>query len=243
MLGAAGMTRGVLVQPAVYGDDHDALIDALGGDGLIGVASLGAETRDSDLDWLHAAGVRGLRFVEARDPSGARYRGTVGFDALPALAPAMRALGWHAELWAPAERIVAEAEMLQRLQLPVVLGHLGGMAAEQGLDDPTNSALIAAVADRGFWVKLVVCRASRNWPDYADARALHAVLIAAAPERMLWGSDWPHVRMGERSPDVGHLLDLFDAWIEQDDALRHAILVRNPERLYGFAPLDEKEVA
>jgi len=238
LLDAVGIARGVLVQPAVYGDDHGALIDALAEGALVGVGSLGADTRDHALDWLHAAGIRGLRFVEARDPSGARYRGTVGFEALPALAPAMRALGWHAELWAPAERIVADAGMLRRLQIPVVLGHLGGMAAERGAGDPVNSALVAAVADAGFWVKLILCRASKQWPDYADARPLHAALIAAAPERMLWGSDWPHVRMGERTPDVGHLLDIFDAWIEQDGALREAILVHNPERLYGFAPLD-----
>jgi len=150
----------------------------------------------------------------------------------------MRELGWHAELWAPAERIVADADMLRGLGLPVVLGHLGGMTAERGVADPVNRALIAIVADAGFLVKLTLCRASRLWPDYADARPLHAALIAAAPSRMLWGSDWPHVRMGEQTPEVGHLLDLFDDWIDHDDAIRDAILVQNPWQLYGFAPLD-----
>jgi len=193
MLDAVGIARGVLVQPAIYGDDNDALLAALADARLAGVASLGGDARHPELERLHAAGVRGLRFVEARDPSGARYRGTVGFDALPALAPMMRELGWHAELWAPAERIVADADMLRELGLPVVLGHLGGMAAERGTADPVNRALIAIVADAGFLVKLTLCRASRLWPDYADARPLHAALIAAAPSRVLWGSDWPRM--------------------------------------------------
>jgi len=240
MLAAAGLSRGVIVQPAAYGTDHAAMIDALaeGGGAMVGVGSLAPGASEAEFDRLDAAGVRSLRFVEALDPAGKRYRGTVGFAALDALAPAMRAHGWHAELWAPAERIVADSRWLAGLGVPVVLGHLGGMLAADGLNSTGNATLIDCIADCGFWTKLTLCRASQRWPDYDDAKPLHDALVRRAARRLVWGSDWPHIRLGERTPRVTDLLTLLHDWLDRDESLTRAILVDNPARLYGFAATD-----
>ena len=84
-----------------------------------------------------------------------------------------------------------------------------------------------------IWIKLSLCRVSKMAPDYADLKPFHEALVAANPQRLLWGSDWPFVRMGEQSPDAGQLLDLFAEWVP-DAAIRHTILVDNPAALYGF---------
>lgn len=239
MLDMLGMERGVLVQPAIYGDDNEALVEALSDRRLAGVGSVGAGTDIRALQALRDSGMRGLRFVEARDPRGGRYRGTVGLETLIALAPAMREVGLHAELWAPAELLVGEAARLSRLDLPIVLDHLGGIDAAGGAESVVFRSLVAMVVDLGWWVKLTVPRASRQWPHYSDARPFHAALVGAAPSRVVWGSDWPHVRMGARTPVTASLLDLFELWVEGDSVLREQILVSNPTHLYQFDPLAE----
>jgi predicted TIM-barrel fold metal-dependent hydrolase len=99
--------------------------------------------------------------------------------------------------------------------------------------DPAFRALLSHLRDGRIWAKLTVCRASRAKPDYPDARPLHDALVAANPDRLLWGSDWPYVRMGDLMPDAGRLLDLFQAWVG-DAGLARRILVDKPAALYGF---------
>jgi predicted TIM-barrel fold metal-dependent hydrolase len=238
MLDRMGFDRGVLVQPAPYAFDCSALLDACARapEWLRGIAVASADSTDATLQSLKHGGIRGLRFVEVPDPQGGgRYRGSVGFDELRALAPRMAAAELHAQLWADCARIAADAESLLSLGVPLVVDHIGRPDVARGANDPAFARLVALAAEGRVWVKLTVSRASKEFPDYGDVRPLHDALVAAAPHRLLWGSDWPHVRMGALTPDAGHLVDLFDRWIGHDAALRQQILVDNPRGLYGFA--------
>ncbi len=233
MLDTIGAARGVLVQPAPYGTDPSALLNAIAESNgrLRGIAVADATASEEQLQALYDGGVRGLRFVEVRAPNGTPYAGSVGVDQLLAMAPAMRKIGLHAQLWAP---IDSYAELLPKLRtagVDVVLDHMACIKTERGIDDPAFQAVLTAVRDGGVWVKLTLCRVSTQAPDYADARPFHDALVAAAPAQLLWGSDWPYVRMGDNAPDVGVLLDQFHDWVP-DAATRAQILVANPAALY-----------
>jgi predicted TIM-barrel fold metal-dependent hydrolase len=235
MLDTIGAARGVLVQPAPYGTDATALLDALatGGDRLRGVAVADADTPVEQLQALYDGGVRGLRFVEVRAPNGAPYAGSVGVDQLLEMAPAMRRIGLHAQCWAPIDDYPRLLPQIHAAGIDVVLDHMACVKPERGVDDPAFQFVLQALRDGGVWIKLTLCRVSTQAPGYADALPFHDALVAANPARLLWGSDWPFVRMGENSPDAGALLDLFHAWVP-DEATRRRILIDNPAALYDF---------
>ncbi len=240
MLDTIGAARGVLVQPAPYGTDAAALLDALatGSGRLRGVAVADAATPVADLQALYDGGVRGLRFVEMRAPGGAPYAGSVGVDQLLHMAPAMRRIGLHAQLWAPIDAYPELLPQIRAAGIDVVLDHMACVKPERGIDDPAFQFVLQALREGGVWIKLTLCRVSTQAPGYEDVRPFHDALVAANPAHLLWGSDWPFVRMGEHSPDAGALLDLFHAWVA-DDATRRRILTDNPAALYGFTDLKE----
>lgn len=236
MLATTGLSRGILVQPGAYGEDPAPIIDALmQGEGrLRGIAAASERAPQADLDAWHAAGIRGLRFNDMTVPGGTGpFPGSVGIGSLASMAPGMQARGWHAEIWAGIDRHVANLPLYRASGLPIVLDHMAGLQIARGLDDPSFKAILDAFREGWLWVKLVLCRCSQDFPDYADVRPFHDALIAANPDRVIWGSDWPHLRLAERAPDIGHLLDLFAEWVP-DAGLRSRILVDNPRELYGF---------
>jgi len=237
---AVGLSRAVLVQPAPYGTDCSAMLDAIArADGALrGIALATAATSPETLRALHAAGVDGLRFTEARMPGGgAPFPGSVGFADMVRLAPAMAEIGLHAQVWADCDRIAADADLLAGLGVPVVLDHMGRFDVARGPADPDFRRLLGLLAEGRVWVKLALCRNSDRHPDYPDLRPFHDALVAANPDRLLWASDWPFIGMGAGAPDPGHLIDLFDAWTGGDAGLRRRILADNPARLYRFPPL------
>jgi predicted TIM-barrel fold metal-dependent hydrolase len=200
-------------------------------DRLRGVAVTTRATARSELLQWRAQGVRGLRFTEI--PRRIAFAGTVGIEELAALAPLLRELGMHAQLWITADRFAGEAERLLAFGVPLVLDHMALLDPTAGTAGSAFQALLRQLGDGRVWVKLTPYRVSRLDPDYRDVRPFHEALVRANPERLLWGSDWPHVHMKSGMPDDGHLVDLFDAWTG-DDALRTRILVDNPAHLYGF---------
>jgi len=227
-----GTRRAVLVQPAPYGRDPACLLDALhqGQGALRGVMIADEAVTDATLELWHAAGVRALRFVEMAAPGGGgRYPGGIGVEALHALAPRLRALGWQAHLWASAAQSAALLPALIPLGVPIVLDHLG---MPESVADPAFARLIAHLRDGDIWVKLTLCRVPRGGLPIAALRPLQDALVAANPDHLLWGSDWPHVRM-DPAPDAVHLRDTFLDWIG-DDAITRRILVDNPARLFDF---------
>lgn len=232
MRAALGMRRAVLVQPAPYGRDPACLLDALarGRGALRGVMIADATAADATLEAWHAAGIRALRFVEMRAPGGTgRYPGSIGVEALHDLAPRLRALGWQAHLWADAAQCAALLPGLARLGVPVVLDHLAMPARP---DDAAFDAVLGHLREGTAWVKATLCRVPRGGAGIEALRPLQDRLVAANPDRVLWGSDWPYVRM-ELAPDAGAMLDLFLEWLGDPDLARR-ILVDNPAALFGF---------
>jgi predicted TIM-barrel fold metal-dependent hydrolase len=165
--------------------------------------------------------------------TGKHFKGSVGVDQLKKLAPRMKELGWHVQLWAKCADCVSITRELAPLGLTLVFEHMTSFAIDRGTEDPAFQELLSLLKEGHIWVKLSICRISKAYPDYADARPFHDLLVEANTARLLWASDWPYVRMGDRSPDVGHLIDLFSNWVD-DAEVRHRILVENPAALYGF---------
>jgi predicted TIM-barrel fold metal-dependent hydrolase len=234
MLDRVGLAHGVLVHPSAYGFDYSALLEALerSGGRLRATAVATGETPDAQLETLREHGVRALRFVETGGPGGKRFAGAVGLDQFPQLAPRMKALGWHAEVWATSDTIVEAAPKLLRHGVAFVLDHMARFEVARGTGDPAFRSLLRLLADGLVWVKMTPARNSKRFPDYQDVRPFHDALVRANPERLVWGSDWPYLRMGDATPDAGHLLDLLADWCG-DESLRRKILCDNPARLYG----------
>jgi len=237
MRARTGTPRAVLVQPAPYGRDPACLLDALAREpgSLRGVMIADAGVADATLaDW-HAAGIRGLRFVEMPAPNASggggtgRYPGSIGTDQLALLAPRLRDLGWQAHLWAGASQLAELLPRLIPLGVPLVLDHL---AMLRGIDDPALDAILRPLHLGQVWVKLTLCRAPRAGLPLEVLRGVQRALVAANSHQLLWGSDWPYVRM-DPAPDAGAMLDLCLDWLG-DTALAKRILVDNPARLFGF---------
>lgn len=237
MLDTLGFARGVLVQGSAHGGDNSAMLDALARhpERLRGVAVADADVPPAELRRWHALGVRGLRFNHFFRDGTLHYRGGVRLQAAHALAPVMRELGWHLQLWIDVKDLPETIRTLAALGLPVVIDHMGRSDASAGTATAGFASLLRLLGAGGCWVKLSGAhRISRQPPDYPDAQPFHAALVAENPERLLWGGDWPHPRMEGEMPDVGHLVDLFQAWTP-NAAVRRRVLVDNPARLYGFA--------
>jgi 2-pyrone-4,6-dicarboxylate lactonase len=236
MMQRVGITHGVIVQPAPYGVDASALLDALSrGRRLRGIAVAGDDVSEAKLEQLRTAGVRGLRFCDVQNPGGSgRYPGTVGSEHLRSLAPRMRALGMHAQIWASCADCASLALTVQTAGLEPVFDHMAGVDTSKGIKDAAFQRLLALLREGGIWVKLCVCRRSTQAPHYEDLRPFHDALVEANSRRLLWGTDWPFVRMGASAPDPASLLKLFAHWVP-DATIQRRILVENPATLYGFA--------
>jgi predicted TIM-barrel fold metal-dependent hydrolase len=236
MLDTIGFTRGVLVQGSAHGRDNSAMLDALERQParLRGVAVADADIASADLRQWHRLGVRGLRFNHFFRDGQLHYRGGVPLTSAQTFAPVMKELGWHLQLWIDVKDLPETIPVLKSLGLPVVIDHMGRTDARAGTATPGFQSLLRAVSDGWCWSKLSGAhRISQDAPDYPDARPFHQALVAANPERLVWGGDWPHPRVEGEMPDAGHLFELFQAWTP-DLATRHRILVSNPAKLYDF---------
>jgi len=235
MLDRLGFARGVLVQATPYGFDNGAILDAVSRypERLRAVALADARVDADVLGQMAQKGIRGLRF--AHFPPGVKNIGGVGLDQIGPLSARMAEFGVHPQIWAPVAQLVEVLPHLIGRGFPVVLDHMARIDPTTSTDDPLVRHLLDLIRHEDIWVKLIPHRITRQPHVYADLRSFHDAFFAAAPDRMLWGSDWPFVRMGDATPDAGRLLNLFDEWTA-DPALRQAVLVDNPTRLYGFSP-------
>ncbi len=235
-LDTLGFARGVLVQGSAHGRDNGALLDALARrpKRLRGVAVADETVPEAELRRWHALGVRGLRFNHFFKGGQLHYRGGVTLESAKPLAPLMRELGWHLQLWIDVKDLDNTIPTLTSLGLPVVIDHMGRTEATAGTSSPGFESLLRLLGAGGCWVKLSGAhRISQQAPDYPDARPFLEALVCANPDRLVWGTDWPHPRMDTPMPDAGHLLDLFQDWVPDAD-IRRRILVDNPARLYSF---------
>lgn len=235
LLAALGVERAVLVQPSVYGADNTVLVQALreAGPAMRGVAVVDWDADEAALESLHAAGVRGARVNVVDVPPG-QGRGELPAARLRELARRVAPLGWHLELLLHVDEFPDLERDLADLSVEVVFGHLGYMPTARGLQAPGFRALLRLLAAGRGWVKLTgPYRISAQALPHRDVVPFAHALLGAAPGRVLWGSDWPHVMVKGPMPNDGDLADLLPDWIP-DEAARRAVLVDNPARLYGF---------
>jgi predicted TIM-barrel fold metal-dependent hydrolase len=223
-----GTSRVVVVQPAAYGTDNAVTLDALAqlGAHARGIAVVHPDVADAELRRMADAGIRGIRFTQF-DPRTA----VTTIDMIEPLAKRVAPLGWHVQIHLRSDQIVAAADMLERLPGTLVFDHLGRLSPA-GTNDPAF-AIIKRMLDRGrTWVKLSGAYFFGAPPHYAEATAIARAYVAAAPERVVWCSDWPHPTESEK-PDDAVLFDLLSEWVP-DAVTRQQILVDNPAMLYGF---------
>ncbi len=229
LLARLGLSQGVLVHPSAYGDDFSLLFDALQRHAnLRGVVVVRRDTA-LPLGRLRERGVRAARFSH-RSGSGANFAGSASFDDLLALAPRLADAGLHAELWTDTQALRDIAGRLRTLPVPVVIDHMGGFDVTAGVDDPGFVQLRELVAEGRAWVKLCAYRNLLTAADVEQGRPFHEALLQANPQRLLWGSDWPHLRVSP-VPDAARLLAMLRRWTPADDQLAQ-ILQANPESLY-----------
>jgi predicted TIM-barrel fold metal-dependent hydrolase len=230
MLETIGLRRTVIVQPSIYGTDNAVTLDA--------VEAIGADRARAVVVVDEGIDATALRGMAARGACGVRFNAVSGngtpLDQVQRLVDRIAPLGWHLQLYAHAAELVALEPVLARLPVPVVIDHMGGVkASEGGMGSPGFRALLRLL-EGGAWAKLCGYRSSAGHP-YADVAPMARAMIAAAPGRCVWGTDWPHpsLRRPEDVPDDGHLLTLLGQWAPEP-AQRRAILVDNPARLYDF---------
>ena len=230
LLSRLGLSNGVLVHPSAYGDDHSLLLHALSAhETLRGVMVLRPGALPT-LKGLRDQGVRAARFSH-RSGAGSNFAGSASFDDLLALAPRLADAGLHAELWTDCKALPDIAPRLRELPIRVVIDHMGGFDAAAGIDDPGFRCLLSLLEDGCAWVKLCAYRNLLGAPDFECGRPFHEAMLGANSNSLVWGSDWPHLRVNP-APDAAQLLDLFKRWTA-DDALVSQILVANPAALYG----------
>jgi D-galactarolactone isomerase len=228
-----GTTRSVIVQPRNYAIDNAVTVDALAqlGANSRGVAVVHPTVTDAELKRFNDAGVRGIRF-SLGDPATS----VVKVDMIEPLAKRIANLGWHIQFNVDGEQVVELADLLRRLPTHLVFDHLAHPPLPAGVDHPSH-AIVRGLIDKGrTWVKLsgAYSNSKIGPPAYPEAAKIAQDFVKAAPERLVWGSDWPHPGLPDNNkPDDALLFDLLTVWVP-DAATRNRILVSNPEALYGF---------
>jgi predicted TIM-barrel fold metal-dependent hydrolase len=231
MLAALGFARAVIVQPSVYGTDNRCTRDAVVASGgrWRGVAVVEPGVSDALLAELHAAGFRGVRI-------NLLFKGGLQLDALERIARAIQPLGWHVQLLLDGRDLPELAERLQRLPVDFVVDHMGHMPASLGVAHAGFQTLLQLLRGGRCWVKLSgAYRVSSKPQPYEDAVPFARALVETAPDKLVFGTDWPHPSISVPMPQDANLLDLLPIWAP-DEATRRRILVENPARLYDFPP-------
>ncbi|MFZ4286751.1 amidohydrolase family protein [Variovorax sp. HJSM1_2] len=230
-----GTSRAVVVTPSTYGSNNSCMLDALAqlGDRARGVAVVGADVSEAQLEELVRQGVRGLR-VNFVTP---QFWGSTTPAMLATLAAKAAALGLHIQVFASPQQLLELEPLLTRLPAPLVIDHMGHFDPAEGAQAPAFRVLERLLASGKTWVKLsgAYMRSAVGHPSYADVVPLGQALVQAAPSRLIWGSDWPHTTQPQDTVDDAALVDLLASWCEDDAATMARILVDNAQALYGFS--------
>lgn len=229
-LGVLDIERFVIVQPSFYGTDNRCMLDALdlAGDQARGVAMVEDDVSEEVLHAMHLRGVRALRldlFLRAKLPTAALR------SYIERSIQRVRPLGWHVQFYTPGWVVRDLIPVLPDLETDFVIDHMGYMLESDGLTRADFDRLLRAVADGRGWFKLSGPYRLAKDGNYARLQPLAQAIVDAVPDRVIWGSDWPHIPEGGR--DTGELLNLLSAWIP-DPTARRKLLTDNPARLFGF---------
>jgi predicted TIM-barrel fold metal-dependent hydrolase len=227
-----GIDRGVIVQPTTYGTDHRALLDALAhaGSGYRGcaIAAVLTAADEPSIATLHDAGVRGARFNFLRQlnlmPSAEGFARAVA---------RMRELGWYAKVQPGPDGILDSVELFEDVDIPLVIDHMGRPVGETA-DGPTVRKVVELLQRGNVWVMLSNGhKLSRTGYPWDDVMSIARAYIEAAPDRVIWGSDWPHPLSTEPPPNDADLLELLYRYTPDEDE-RRRVLIDNPAALFGF---------
>ncbi len=236
-----GLGRTVVVQPSAYGLDNSATLDAVaalsgrlshaaGDDQALGAAravvAVTPETSDAELQRLHAAGARGARAVLLKHP-------LVAWEDLARLGARVAPLGWHIQMQFDGMQMAAREALIRALPCQVVIDHIGRFHEPVTPDSAPVLALRRLLETGRVWMKASSPYGVSRTADWSDTSAIARALIAAAPERVVWGSNWPHPNEAPPKPDEARVLDWL-ASVCPSEAVRQAVLVANPARLYDF---------
>jgi predicted TIM-barrel fold metal-dependent hydrolase len=226
-----GIERAVIVHASCHGSDMRATLDGIARSGgkYRGTAIIDEKYSDKDFQKMQDGGIRAVRFNFVQHlggrPDMAFFHRTVA---------RLKEMGWHLILHLDAQDLVEFREMFMKIPVPMVIDHMGRVKASEGLGQEPFKVLLEFMRNQNTWVK--VCgaeRVSSKGPPFDDAVPFAQALIATAPDRILWGTDWPHPNVGKHMPNDGDLVDLFPL-MAPAPALQKKILVDNPARLYGF---------
>lgn len=235
LLAVLGIERAVLVTPSVYGMDNERQLDTLNElkGAWRGVAVVPVDVADKELERLHQGGFRGVR-VNLFAKSG------LMLDDLEAIAARIAGLKWHVQLHVDARNLAGIAPRLRKLPVDVMFDHMGHVPAAAGVSNAGFQAMLALMKEGKFWAKLSAPYRLSELPyPFDDVTPFAHALIAAAPDRLVWGSDWPHPAVPGHMPanfvipNDGDLLDILSLWTD-DAVLQKKILADNPGRLYDF---------
>lgn len=227
-----GLTRAVLVQASCHGPDNRAMLDAIASSNgaYRGVCIASKAFSDAEFQQLHDGGVRGVRFNFVT-----HLGGTPDLDAMKTILARVAPLGWHLIIHVNAEDIITFEDFFTRIEMDIVVDHMGRVPCDQGTAQPAFQILKRFMQRPNWWCKICGAeRISRAGPPFHDAVPFAQELIALAPNRILWGTDFPHPNITRWMPNDGDLLDLLPRFTNSDAALQKLILVDNPARLYGF---------
>ncbi|MEE2746143.1 MAG: amidohydrolase family protein [Pseudomonadota bacterium] len=226
-----GIDRAVIVQASCHGPDNSAVLDAIAHSNgkYRGICNIDENTSEQDLQLYHDGGIRGVRFNFVKHLGGAPdlvfLRRTVDI---------IRTLGWHLVLHFDASDLLEYKELLKNLNIQIVIDHMGRPNAADGVEQPSFQTLLEFMKDENYWVK--VCgleRISATGKPFHDGIPFAQQLLEVAPDRVIWGTDFPHPNISGDMPNDGELIDLL-ALFAPDKLLQQKILVNNPARLYGF---------
>lgn len=239
MSAVIGIERGVVVQPSVHGLDNSVTLDAIekSGGRFRGVARVDDKASPSDLKKLHEGGIRGVRFNLLDRP-----RGNVALDVFDKVVERIAEFGWSVDLHIDPKNLLEQEKRIRALPLPVVFDHIARVKPAEGLNQPTFQLLLDLLKKDRFWVKVSgadkICNAGissyRGLP-YVEVIPFARAVIEAAPDRVIWGTDWPHsnIFVPGKTANDGDLIDLLCEFAP-DEKTRKKILVDNPAALYGF---------
>jgi len=231
-----GIDRVVFTQPSVYGVDNAAILDGMAAlnaataNRARAVVAIAMDIGDDELAALDARGVRGVRLNT--DNKGGM---PIEMSAIPDLAARIAPFGWHIEFLFPGNDIVALMPTLAAVKVPISIAHFAYQPATAGVKARGFQALIELMRRGNTWMKISGANrvSATDLPPYDDVKPMAHALIAAAPERIMWGTDWPHPNKYLVNPNDGDLVDAFGDWVT-DEGMRRKIMVANPAAFYRF---------
>ena len=229
LLDSLDIQNGVLVHPSAYGVNHGLLFDCLEKKKSLRGVMVIKPSKDLKLEALHAKGIRAARF-SARSGSNTNFFGSADFKDYQVLCADLSSNGLHAELWTDCKILPSLESALMHSPVDTVIDHMGGFDVNLGLEDPGFQCLLRLLDSGKIWLKLCAYRNLLQVQDIDLGQSFHEKLIQTNPDRLVWGTDWPHLNI-HPPPQTGTLLDLLLRWTP-DKGIVERILTINPTLLY-----------